>query len=458
MNWIELLLCGVAVLLAAAAFLQSVKSSSRQADSAARDAELRQEFALLREGIDSLPGRIADETAASPLREAVEAVRESITRLGESFQAHTEASREQNEALSSALAESVQSAVSGLSAPLASIAQLQGRHLEVAEVQTRALEALAGAIRTTSEGTAAAQSRALDGLSEAVRASVEAAASDRAELRAAVVAGLERLAERAGALVDLARTGAESAAGLDASLEGVLAAIGSFREVWTESVSTLRSDLDLLPGRFAESAAARPAPAPELEELAVAVRESGHLRGDVARQVAEAVSQVGRELSESAAQARSDRDAVAAALDSALGRLDEVATSVRSALEPLEGVLASHGASVAPMVQALQSAQDRLEEAAGTQRANQVEFSASVDVFGRAAQELSTGLSAFAREGDKEGLEDPRQVQKALLEALERILKGFSDSLRALLSESDLRTRETLAELAARLPGGETPA
>jgi len=56
-----------------------------------------------------------------------------------------------------------------------------------------------------------------------------------------------------------------------------------------------------------------------------------------------------------------------------------------------------------------------------------------------------------------QGLLDPRQAQNALLEALERLLKGFSGSLAALLSESDLRTRETLAELAARLPGTEGP-
>jgi hypothetical protein len=36
----------------------------------ARDALLHEELALLRDGIESLPGRIADETAASPLREA----------------------------------------------------------------------------------------------------------------------------------------------------------------------------------------------------------------------------------------------------------------------------------------------------------------------------------------------------------------------------------------------------
>jgi hypothetical protein len=436
MNWIELLLAAAAVFLAAAAFRQSGKGASHQAEDAARDAALRQELALLREGIDRLPGRIADETAASPLREAVEAVRESINRLGDSFKAHTEASLTQSAASSSAVTESIKSSVSGLAAPLATLAELQGRQLEAAS----------------------AQSRALDGLAGAVRASSEASASARTETRTAVLSGVERLTERTGALSEGLRAGAESTVGLKASLESILSAMDGLRGNWTESIVSLRTDLEVLPVRFAQAAAERPAPAPELEELAVAVRESGHLRGDVARQVAEAVARVGQELSESAAQARGDRDAAQGALESAMGRLGEVASQVRSALEPLEGALAGHGEAVAPMVQALQAAQDRLEEASSTQRANQVEFSASVDLFGHAAQELSTGLSAFAREGDKDGLEDPRQAQKALLEALERILKGFSDSLRALLSESDLRTRETLAELAARLPGGETPA
>jgi len=411
MNWIELFLVAVAVLLAAAAFRQSSRGSSHQVDSTARDAMLRNEFVLLRDGIDSLPGRIADETAASPLREAVEAVRGSIDRLSESFQALTESSRAQNVALSAALSESVKASISGLSAPLAALLESQSRQLEATTAQTRALEGLANTVRSTAD----------------------TASSERKDSLAAVLTGLERLTERTGALSEGIRSGAES-------------------------VASIRSEFATLPIRFAEAAAAHPAPAPELEELAIAVRESGHFRGDVARQVAEAVAQVGRELSEAGAHARVERESATGALESALARLDQVATGVRTALEPLEGALAGHGASLAPMVQALQTAQDRLEEASGTQRANQVEFSASVELFGHAAQELTTGLSAFAREGDKEGAEDPRAAQKALLEALERILKGFSDSLRTLLSESDLRTRETLAELAARLPGGETPA
>ncbi|HXP90286.1 MAG TPA: hypothetical protein VN931_05080 [Fibrobacteria bacterium] len=385
MNWIELLLAAAALFLAAAAFRQS--RAPRPEGDGAGEAALHQGLVLLRDAIDALPGRIADETAASPLREAVEAVRESITVLGESLEARTEATRAQNAASSAVMAESVKSAVAGLAA--------------------------------------------------VVRDASEASSSTRSETRAALLAGVDRLAERTGALSERVHTGFESAAVPKTSLENVLSA------------------LETLPVRIAEASAAHRAPAPELEELAVAVRESGNLRGETERQVARAVAEVGRELSESADRARDDREAAAKALDAALERMEQVASGVRSALEPLEGLLASQGASVAPMVQALEATRDRLEEASGTQRANQVEFSATVEVFGRAAQELSTGLSRFAREGEMEGLLDPRQAQNALLEALERLLKGFSASLAALLSESDLRTRETLAELAARLPGTE---
>jgi hypothetical protein len=358
MNWIELLLAAAALFLAAAAFRQS--RAPRPEGDGSGDAALHQDLALLRDAIDALPGRIADETAASPLREAVEAVRESITVLGESLEARTAAALARDAESTAAFVDAVKVAVSGLAAPLAVIAELQGGQLEAAAAQTRALDGLAGAVRTSAE-----------------------------------------------------------------------------------SAASIRSET--------------PTGAPELAELAIAVRESGNLRGETERQVAQAVAAVGRELSESAARVQNDREAAAAALDSALERMEQVASGVRSALEPLEGLLASQGASVGPLVQALEAARDRLDEASGTQRANQVEFSATVEVFGRAAQELSTGLSHFAREGEMEGLLDPRQAQNALLEALERLLKGFSGSLAALLSESDLRTRETLAELAARLPGTEGP-
>jgi len=402
MNWIELLLAAAALVLAAAAFRQT--RAPKTDGNGARDAALHQDLALLRDAINALPGRIADETAASPLREAVEAVRESITVLGESLEARTAAARARDAESTTALVGAVKDAVSGLSTPLGALAELQARQLEALAAQTRALEGLA---------------------------------------------------ERTGRLSEGVHSGFETTAGLKTPVEGILSSLDGLRGDWTESIHSLRSDLAALPARLAEAAAVHPVPAPELQELALAVRESGTLRGEVERGVARAVAEVGRELSESGARAAEDRMSAAKAMDAALERLEGVASGVRSALEPLEGMLSGQSASVGPLVQALEAARDRLDEAAGTQRANQVEFSATVEIFARAAQELSKGLSLFAREGELEGLADPRQAQNALLEALERLLKGFSGSLGALLSESDLRTRETLAELAARLPGSE---
>jgi hypothetical protein len=83
---------------------------------------LHQDFALLRDAINALPGRIADETSASPLREAVEAVRESITVLGESLETRTAAARARELESATAIADAVKVAVSGLSAPLGTLA------------------------------------------------------------------------------------------------------------------------------------------------------------------------------------------------------------------------------------------------------------------------------------------------------------------------------------------------
>ena len=135
--------------------------------------------------------------------------------------------------------------------------------------------------------------------------------------------------------------------------------------------------------------------------------------------------------------------------------LEAFVSRLETRLAPLSDALKGHGDAVAPMAQGLNQAQDRLEEAASSLRANQVEFAASVALFTQAAQELSGGLSLFAHEGEKQGSEDPRAAQKALLESLDRLMGGFADSLKALLTESDLRTREVLTEIAARLPAGE---
>jgi len=434
MIWIELLLSATAVLLAAAAFKRADAATTRQSQDCARDAAVLQELASLREYVGALPGRIADETAASPLREALEAVRESIQQMGGIFGSQADATREAIKDASEAASNGVEKALSSLAPTLEGLGGLDVRLQEIALAQ-------------------AAQIKSADRSATELRAAIETAFS-RLEAR---VEPLERVATAAESLRESLVSTIESLRADLATLPVRIAEEIAARPTSEPELQALRSDLAALPARIAQEVAARPTPAPELEELAAAVRDSGHLRGDVAEQVAHAVSSVSRELADAAAQARQDREAAASTLDAAMVRLEALIAHVGAALEPLESALSGHGETVRPLAQALEAARTQLEEAGGTQRANQVEFSASVDVFTRAAQELSSGLSAFAREGDREGAEDPRKAQAALLEALERILSGFSESLRELLSESDLRTRETLAELAARMPGGREP-
>lgn len=430
MNWIELLLCAVATVLSAAAFRKAGGNAASDAKEAARDAALRQDFALLRERIDALPGRIADEVAASPLREAMEAVRGDISDVGNSLDAHGAKVGEAQKALVASLTESVTASLSGVAAPLREIASGQGK----------LSEAMSGLARAGESASTAARDEAKNGLAAL------------AQIREATVGGLDKLGTKVDALGSaIAGSGADEV--LAKELRKLAVALDGWKQEWARVATQMQQTLGAMPVRIAEEVASRPAPAPELEELAVAVRESGHLRGDVARQVAESVGRVGQELSEAGTRAREERENTASTLDAASVALAAAVEAVRDAVAPLHEALSSHGHAVAPLATAFESVRGVLEEASGSQRANQAEFAASVEIFTRGAQELSTGLSAFAREGELDVSEDPRSVQKALLESLDKLLSGFSESLRALLAESDLRTRETLAELAARLPG-----
>lgn len=444
MNWIELLLCAVATVLSAAAFRKAGANAGGDAKEAAREAALRQDFALLREHIDALPGRIADEVAASPLREAMEAVRGDISDVGNSLDAHGAKVGEAQKALVASLTESVTASLSGVAAPLREIGAGQGR----------LSEAVAGLARAHDAATASAREDAKASREDAKAAREEARNGLAAlgQIREATAAGLDKLGAQVEAL-GAAVAGSGSDEALAEEIRKVSAALEAWKQEWSSATAQRQQVLGALPVRIAEEVASRPAPAPELEELAVAVRESGHLRGDVARQVAESVSRVGQELSEAAERARSEREGTASTLDAASVALAAAVEAVRDAVGPLHEALSSHGHAVAPLAVAFESVRGVLEEASGSQRANQAEFAASVEVFTRGAQELATGLSAFAREGELDVSEDPRAVQKALLESLDKLLSGFGESLRALLAESDIRTRETLAELAARLPG-----
>jgi len=274
------------------------------------------------------------------------------------------------------------------------------------------------------------------------------------ELRTDLASAAERLAATtsgAGGAEAQERERAEAAAivrdeRLSKALEELAIELSGGLEALREVVSTL-------PARTAEEIAARPAPAPELEELAMAVRDAGALRGDSVRSVADAVSRVAERLEESAENGRAAREDAASRLADSLATLESVASGVREALLPLGQALKGHGESVLPVLDGLGKAQERFEEAAVSLRVNQVEFASSVGLFSSAAHDLSAGLGAFAREGGEDEARDPAAVQQALLDALDRLLTGFAESLRATLAEADLRHREALAEIAARLPG-----
>ncbi|MCB9496440.1 MAG: hypothetical protein H6686_06085 [Fibrobacteria bacterium] len=238
-------------------------------------------------------------------------------------------------------------------------------------------------------------------------------------------------------------------------LEALVQGVGQISAVVTTSETLLEAVLEL-PRRTAEEIAARPVPAPELEELAIAVRDAGALRGDSVRAVADAVSRVSERLEEHSEGGRRAQEDAAQRLASAMSSLEEISQGISASLAPLGQALQGHGEAVLPMVQALEATRTHLEEAAVTLRTNQAEFASSVAVFTGSARELATGLGAFAREGAEEGALDPAASQAALLEALERLLSSFAESLRTTLAEADLRHREAIVELASRLPGSTT--
>ncbi len=544
-----LLLAAAALAMAFAAFRKSGVDGSKD-DAAAREAALRQELLELRGVLESMPGRIADEIAASPLREALEGVRESITRTNEAFDEHVVRVGHGIESSAAALQNGIDRGIQGV---VASIEAARGDGATGFKALGAGLDALRSATESVAKGQQGSDpAKALASLEGVLVRQAEAASAGAAERAKALDATLakiegavaplagsvERLAQRVDALLQGLEPQfdrvAASTSGLSAGLTEIVESVRENARVLSGAVSSdkivgaveaqaasfervvqaiqaqslatdrivaalgqggdsgevvaavrelgqevsksgkiaeeaslpvlegleslsreLGAAITALPLRIAEASANHARPIPELEELAIAVRESGHMRGDAARSVADAVSRVSQELSESADAASSARAESARSLQVALERLEAFSSQIESRLAPLADALKGHGDAVGPIANGLSLAQDRLEEAAASLRANQVEFAASVGVFTQAAQELSGGLSLFAREGDRQGAEDPRAAQKALLESLDKLMGGFAESLKALLTESDLRTREVLTEIAARLPAGE---
>ncbi|HOX51638.1 MAG TPA: hypothetical protein PKY05_09130, partial [Fibrobacteria bacterium] len=348
MNWIELMLSAVALILAAAAFRKAWSADPRKD---ANEVAVLQAFQDLRTALDALPGRIADEVSASPLREAMEGVRESVRRLGEGLgeqmARQTEAQAQARQTLEAGLeglargqetfagrmeanatsaAASLKQAVDAVETSVgkvaAEVARIPGAISRSATEASQAVVASTQmAVEQIQTEIAKIPSVVSQGSAEVVR-TLASSAERTAELvgqevarslpvpdataQDALVAKLEELATGIRELSGLQqeihrdslvraqareREGAvqiQALESIQSKLEG-LALLESIAIALDSANAALESMSRDLPVRIAQESAARPAPHPELEELAMAVRDSGHLRGDVGRQVAEAV-------------------------------------------------------------------------------------------------------------------------------------------------------------------------
>ena len=139
---------------------------------------------------------------------------------------------------------------------------------------------------------------------------------------------------------------------------------------------------------------------------------------------------------------------------SAVDPLAEHLASHGAQLESLTGHLETAGSLLSDIPEKLEGSVRTLEESLSTLRANQTEFAASVEVFTGAAEALSGKVCADAGapgQTSMDGLVD----HKAFLDALGRVLSGFSQSLQGVLVESSQRTQDVLVELCARIDSQE---
>lgn len=433
MTLLPILLSAAAVVFAVAAFLKALSAgNASQAVSG-----LSTQVAGLRDAL----GGIAEDLSRT---------RRSIEQLPAALDAQGAALRDQAGILAS-----LPSAIADALGSQAQIAEVRGTREAAQAAVSRIAELRAGqdATRASLTESVAAIRKDLSARQGDARLAglvEDLLAAGRAQDAKAeqIASGIATLAASARSAVDVLSSIQKDGGEGRSRQERMLEAVGNL----VDAVGAIRDGVSSLPVRTAEEIASRPAPAPELEELAIAVRDAGALRGDAVRSVADAVSRVSDRLEASSEEGRIAREDAATKLGQSLSLLESVVGGVREALLPLGDALRGHGEAVLPMAQGLVNAQDRFEEAAVSLRANQAEFAASVGVFTSAAQDLSSGLGAFAREGADDAARDPAALQQALLESLERLLGGFADSLRAALAEADLRHREALVEIAARLP------
>lgn len=444
MTILPLLLSAIALVLAVGAFLKALSAGS----AADAIAGLSAQLGSVRESLEPIGRDVAESRA-------------SLASLPDALRSQTESLREQNGILAS-----LPDAIAGANGADAVVAEIRSVR-EATQGVASSVSAGVAALRGGQDSASSASTSSAAALEQSVASLRSEIASSRGDERVATLLEETLEASRAravkldavlaslGSLGSALQAASESLSELRASgiesaryQQRVLGAV----EPLSSGLDAVRQELSSIPVRAAEEIAARPAPAPELEELAMAVRDAGALRGDSVRSVADAVSRVAERLEASAEDGRSAREDAASRLEQSLASLESVASGVREALAPLGDALRGHGDAVLPVAQGLGVAQERFEEAAISLRANQAEFAASVGVFTNAAQDLSAGLGAFAREGADDVARDPAAIQQALLESIEKLLGGFSESLRATLVEADLRHREALVELAARLP------
>jgi len=137
----------------------------------------------------------------------------------------------------------------------------------------------------------------------------------------------------------------------------------------------------------------------------------------------------------------------------AVAPLGETLVAHGAQLASLTGHLETAGTLMAVVPEKLEGSVRILEEALSTLRANQVEFGASVEVFTRAAEGMAGGLADKGMAPGTQTAMDGLMEQKAFLDALGKVLSGFSQSLSGVLGESSQRTQEVLVELCARLEG-----
>lgn len=279
-----LVLAAAALVLAFAALRKSNAAASQEAG-AARDAQLRQELSELRTATESLPGRIADEIAASPLREALEGVRESITRTSETLDEHV-------------------------------VRVGQGFAAGSAAMQ----DALDRGFRSAGAGL------------EAVRAATESvAASARSNNPGKGFASLE------GAMRDLLKAADEHADAREKSLEAGLRKIELSLLPVVDSIGRLTGRVDALPEAFdprqAKLEAAIATVSGSVAELAVAVREASDARSSdagLADSVAKAQEESSAKVVEALRGQSLSLDRIASAVDGQSGESDRVVAAVQA--------------------------------------------------------------------------------------------------------------------------------